>query len=435
MTPQEFEKFAEGGINAVPQPKKRTISIKKLVGGGYDEFWKFKGRYRVCKGSRASKKSKTTALNIIVRMMAYPLANTLVIRKYFSTLRDSFFKELKWAVATLGVEQHWKFTENPLEATYIPTGQKILFRGLDSGIKVTSITVDKGHLCWTVFEEAYEIDKEEDFDIIDESIRGQLPPGYFHQHTLIFNPWHECWLKTKFFDAPPSDNILAITTTYKCNEFLSDSDYELFERMKRDNPRRYAVAGEANWGIDGDSVYENWDVLEFSWKEVLHRHKTNIAAFGLDFGFANDETAFVGAVLDKLNREIYIFAELYRKHMTNRQIYEAIDEMGFSQEQIIADCASPKDIAELRNEYGMYRIRPCRKGKDSIMNGIKLIQDYHIYIHPRCTNFINEISGYVWEKNTKGEFTGRPVDKNNHLLDATRYMAMSNLRPAVFSFE
>ena len=140
-------------------------------------------------------------------------------------------------------------------------------------------------------------------------------------------------------------------------------------------------------------------------------------------------------VLDKLNREIYAFCELYRKHMTNRQIYEAIDEMGFSQEQIIADCASPKDIAELRNEYGMYRIRPCRKGKDSIVNGIKLMQDYHIYIHPRCTNFIKEISGYVWEKNTKGEFTGRPVDKNNHLIDAARYTCQANLRPAVFSFE
>ena len=69
------------------------------------------------------------------------------------------------------------------------------------------------------------------------------------------------------------------------------------------------------------------------------------------------------------------------------------------------------------------------------MNGIKLIQDYHIYIHPRCTNFIKEISGYVWEKNNKGEFTGRPVDKNNHLMDALRYLAQSNLRPAVFSFE
>ena len=98
-------------------------------------------------------------------------------------------------------------------------------------------------------------------------------------------------MKTKFFDKVDGEThlsengqILAITTTYKCNEFLSDSDFELFERMKRDNPRRYAVAGEANWGTDGDSVFENWEVKEFNWKEVLHRHKTNLAAFGLDFG-------------------------------------------------------------------------------------------------------------------------------------------------------
>ena len=249
-------------------------------------------------------------------------------------------------------------------------------------------------------------------------------------------------MKTKFFDKVNGEThlsengqILAITTTYKCNEFLSDSDFELFERMKRDNPRRYRTAGQAEWGVDGDTVYENYDVLEFDWKEVLHRHKTNITGFGLDFGFSLDETAFCGAVLDKVNREIYVFCEIYRARMSNRQIYEAIDEMGFSQEQIIADCANPKDIAELRNEYGMYRIRPCRKGKDSIMNGIRLIQDYHIYIHPRCTNFIKEISGYVWEKNTRGEFTGRPVGKNDHLMDSFRYLCSSNLKPAVFSFE
>ena len=78
--------------------------------------------------------------------------------------------------------------------------------------------------------------------------------------------------------------IFAITTNYMCNEFLADSDFDMFERMKRDNPRRYAVAGLGEWGTDGDSVFENWDVKEFNWKEVLHRHKTNVAVFGLDFG-------------------------------------------------------------------------------------------------------------------------------------------------------
>ena len=126
----------------------KNISLKTTVGGGYYDFWNFKGRYRVCKGSRASKKSKTTALNIIVRMMQYPEANTLVVRKVFRTLKDSCFTELKWAINRLGVSAYWEIKESPLEMTYLPTGQKIYFRGLDDPLKVTSITVEIGYLCW-----------------------------------------------------------------------------------------------------------------------------------------------------------------------------------------------------------------------------------------------------------------------------------------------
>lgn len=126
----------------------KTISLKSTVGKGYFNFWNFKGRYRVCKGSRASKKSKTTALNIITRMMEYPEANTLVVRKVFRTLKDSCFTELKWAINRLGVQAYWEIKESPLEMTYTPTGQKIYFRGLDDPLKVTSITVEIGYLCW-----------------------------------------------------------------------------------------------------------------------------------------------------------------------------------------------------------------------------------------------------------------------------------------------
>ena len=127
---------------------KLDISLKKAVGKGYNRFWKFKGRYRVVKGSRASKKSKTTALWFITNMMKYPDANTLVIRKTFRTIKDSCFTELKWAISRLCVQDFWKVTESPLEMTYLPTGQKIYFRGFDDPLKVTSITVEVGNLCW-----------------------------------------------------------------------------------------------------------------------------------------------------------------------------------------------------------------------------------------------------------------------------------------------
>lgn len=167
-----------------------TLKLSDVVGGGYADFWHFKGRYRVCKGSRASKKSKTTALNIIVRMMQYPQANTLVVRKVYSTLANSCYTELKWAVHRLGVDDFWEFKQSPLEMTYLPTGQKIYFRGLDDPLKVTSITVDVGYLCFCWIEEAYEISNEAQFDILDESIRGAIPDEakLFKQITMTFNP-------------------------------------------------------------------------------------------------------------------------------------------------------------------------------------------------------------------------------------------------------
>ena len=157
--------------------KKEYISLPEIVGKGYKSFWHFKGRYRVVNGGRASKKSKTTALWYIYNLMKYPEANLLVVRKIFRTLKDSCYKELKWAVKRLRVEHLWDFTLSPLEAVYKPTGQRIYFRGLDDPLKVTSIAVDVGCLCWLWIEEAYEVMKEDDFNILDESIRGETPEG------------------------------------------------------------------------------------------------------------------------------------------------------------------------------------------------------------------------------------------------------------------
>ena len=242
-------------------PKSKVINLPEVVGRGYGTFWRFKGRYRVCKGSRASKKSKTTALNIIKRMMEYPQANTLVVRKVFRTLKDSCFTELKWAIHRLSVDAFWEVKESPLELTYKPTGQKIYFRGLDDPLKVASITVETGYLCWMWIEEAYEISKEADFNMLDESIRGAIPPetGLFKQITLTFNPWNERhWIKKRFFDAEPSPDILAMTTNYMCNEWLDAADLKVFETMKQNNPRRYRVAGLGDWGIVDGLIYENW---------------------------------------------------------------------------------------------------------------------------------------------------------------------------------
>lgn len=393
------------------------INLPDIVGKGYGTFWRFKGRYRVVKGSRASKKSKTTALWFIVNMMKYPEANTLVIRKTFRTLKDSCYTELKWAVHRLKVDAWWDFKESPLEATYKPTGQKIYFRGLDDPLKVTSITVDVGVLCWAWLEEAYEVMKEDDFNILDESIRGEVPEGLFKQWTITFNPWNEHhFLKRRFFDVPPDPDILALTTNYMCNEWLDAADIKVFEDMKKRNPRRYAVAGLGGWGIVDGLVYENWKEEKFELNDI----KSAQTAFGLDFGYSVDATAFVVAYIDQEEKKIYIYDEMYQTKMSNRMIFDEIQNMGYSKERIIADSAEPKSIDELKG-LGLRRIEAAKKGKDSINNGIQFIQNFEIIIHPRCTNFLTEISNYTWEKDKFGNQINRPIDDFNHCLDALRY--------------
>lgn len=396
--------------------KEKRINIAKVVGRGYKKFWNFKGRYNVIKGSRASKKSKTTALRWIYLMMKYDKSNLLVIRKTYRTLKDSCWTDLKWATRRLEVESLWSFKESPLEATYLPTGQKILFRGLDDPLKVTSITVDYGYLCWAWLEEAFEVNSEADFDTLDESIRGELPPNLWKQWVISFNPWNERhWLKKKFFDVSNPD-ILAQTTNYTCNEWLDEADKRLFENMKINNPRRYNVAGLGNWGITEGLVYDNVHIdYRFELTDMVN-YKT---VCGMDFGYTNDPTAFFIGFLDEKNKALYIWDELYEKGLTNRMIYDRLVSMGYGKEFIVCDSAEPKSIAELRG-YGL-RAKAAVKGKDSISHGIQYIQGLTIYIHPRCVNFTTEIQNYTFDKDKFGNAINQPIDDFNHLMDAMRY--------------
>ena len=396
--------------------KTEKIYLPDIVGKGYKSFWNFRGRYRVVKGSRASKKSKTAALWFIYSLMKYPGSNLLVIRKTYRTLKDSCFTDLQWACQRLKCSRYWDFKLSPLEATYKPTGQKILFRGLDDPLKVTSITVPVGSLCWGWIEEAYELTSEEDFNTLDESIRGELPAGLWKQWTITFNPWNEHhWLKRRFFDAKDDENVLAITTNYLCNEWLDSSDLRLFEDMKKRNPRRYEVAGLGRWGIVDGLVYENFRIQDFELSDIGNAETVS----GLDFGFTNDPTAFFVGFADKENRRLWVWDEIYEKGMTNSRIFERIDALGYRKNRIFADCADPKSIYELAR-LGL-KISGSKKGADSIRAGVQFIQDFEIIIKPRCVNFLTEIQNYQWAKDKFGNSINKPIDDFNHLMDAMRY--------------
>lgn len=396
-----------------------VLRLSEVVGAGYDAFWRSQHRYRVVKGSRASKKSKTCGLYYPYMIVKHPGANLLCVRKTYRTIKDSQFTDLKWGVNRLKMAHLWKFIESPLEAVYKPTGQKILFRGLDDPLKVTSITVDVGHLCWLWLEEAYEVMSEADFDTLDESIRGKMPDGLWKQATLTLNPWNERhWIKRRFFDADSPD-VFAATTNYTCNEWLDEADLRMFEAMKERNPRRYKVAGLGDWGVSEGLIYENVTERPFTLDDVRRECPKAISVFGLDFGYTSDPSALFCGLYDVKSGRLWVFDEMYAHGMSNKAIAKRVQEMGYTKERIIADSAEPKSIDELKG-LGL-RVKAARKGRDSVRNGIQFIQDLEIIVHPRCVSFLTEITNYTWAKDRFGKQTNEPIDDFNHLMDGMRY--------------
>ena len=269
----------------------KEIDIPDTVGSGYDDFWLTEKRYRVVKGGRASKKSCTSALWFVFFMMwyfhTYGLKPCLlVVRKYYNTHRNSTRSQLIWAINRLGVQNWWKIPKGENTLTYLPSGQVILFRGMDDPDSITSITVSDGHLVWAWIEEAYQLHDEQAFDKLDMSFRGEVPYPLFKQLTLTFNPWSDTtWIKPRFFDNPDEDTF-TLTTDYTCNEFLGDDDRAIFEKMKVNSPRRFAIEGLGNWGIAQGLIYgtytDNPDL--FHVPDIPEGEKIAIITAGLDYG-------------------------------------------------------------------------------------------------------------------------------------------------------
>ena len=412
----------------------QKIDLQEAVGENYDDFLFSKKRYLVCKGSRGSKKSTTTALKLVYGIMYYffryglkPYA--LVIRRYMNTNWNSTRAQLIWAINKLGVAGWWKIPKSEHTLTFLPSGQQFLFGGLDDAQSLTSITVADGYLCWVWIEEAFQITREDDFNKLDLSIRGKLPDVLYHQFILTFNPWSDkSWIKKRFFDKP-DENTLAMTTNYMMNEFLSEQDKRIYEIMKERNPRRYKIEGLGEWGIAEGLIYTNWKEEEFDIDEILQKYANDktvgglpalVSVNGVDFGY-NDPTAFVGAYADRKRYKIYIYFEYYERQMENKKIAGALISAGFGRSKILADSEDPRTINELKL-LGLYGIKGAKKGAGSVVGGIQKLQDYEIIVHPRCEHTIEALSNYAWKKDRMTDkIVNEPEHDFSHIPDALRY--------------
>jgi phage terminase large subunit len=422
---------------------KIKIRPPDIVGKGYASFWHDKHRYRVLKGGRASKKSRTAALWYIYNMMKYPLSNTLVVRNTFNTHKDSTFAVLKWAAERWGVSHLWQFKESPMEAIYKPTGQKILFRGFDDPLKLTSITVAVGVLCWIWIEEAYEIESEDEFRTLDESIRGEMPPGLWKQLTLTYNPWiNTHWTKDRFWDNT-DPNAFTLTTTYKCNEWLDDADRQLIEDLEFTNPERYKVVGLGEYGIPGGAYFDEFRtdihviqpfIIPDDWRRYV----------ALDYGL--DMLAAYWIAVDN-QQKAYVYKELYQSDLIISSAAEAIKKL--TTEKIYQRLAPPdlwnrrqetgKSAADLFRENGLSLTKANNnriQGWYNLKEWLKPYEDEqgvktaHLVIFKNCVNLIRTLPLLQHDEKDPNDVANEPHELT-HGPDAIRYFMAGRPKPNI----
>jgi phage terminase large subunit len=205
-------------------------------------------------------------------------------------------------------------------------------------------------------------------------------------------------------------------TTYRDNPYLSKEIINAIKKLEKDNPKAYKIYGLGEFVANDKAIFE-FDVVDGIPVEA------EFVCYGMDFGYSQDPTAIVS--LWKLNNEIYITEHCYEKGMVTTDIANKLKELVEGREEIWADSAEPRLIEELKR-LG-YNIRPVIKGKDSINFGIQVLQNYRLKIPKQCPNLMNEFYSYEWETDRFGKQLDRPVDFNNHCIDAARYAAMMRL--------
>lgn len=370
----------------------------------------YSNRYLVFYGSGGSGKSRFIVQRMVVKLLILQHRKLLVVRKVDNTLRDSVFQEFKTVLTEWNIVDKCIVNKSDMSITF-PNGNIILFKGLQDPERIKSISGITD--IW--IEEASEVNKE-DFNQLDLRLRSR---EQYQEIILSYNPVSkDNWVYTMFH----KENKLGanvVFTTYKDNRFLPESYINSLEMLRFTNPTYYKIYALGEFGTLNKVIYNNWERLDLSTKLATLGNKE--LRLGCDYGFVSDPTAILLLHYDKVNNNIYIFDEIYKKEMLTDDIVNSIKARGWDKVgKIIGDSAEPRLIREMQIKG--IPIRPSVKGKGSILQGITFIQQHSIYVDNKCKNTINELRNYAWVKDKSTlEYINKPVDRYNHALDALRY--------------
>lgn len=370
------------------------------------------------KGGRGSAKSSFVSVEVILEMVKHSQCHAVVMRKVGNTLRTSVYAQICWAIAELGLASKFRCTVSPMECTFLPTGQKILFFGMDDPGKLKSIKVPFGYIGIAWFEELDQFDGAEQVRNVEQSLfRG----GEYSMCFKSFNPPAMARNWANRYALEPKQGKRVHHSTYQTtpadwlgSRFLNDA-----EHLKETNETAYRHEYLGEVVGSGTQVFENLKIETISDYQISQFDRI---LNGVDWGWYPDPWAFNRCYYDAARRTLYIFDELTRRRTGNRETAALVLERISPEEIVIADSAEKKSIDDYQS-YGI-RCRDAEKGAGSVNYSMKWLQSLAaIVIDPeRCPDTVAEFSEYEYERDKKtGEVLQGYPDLNNHHIDAVRY--------------
>lgn len=384
-------------------------------------------RYIVMKGSAGSGKSVDTAQHYILRLMSDPGRNLLCVRKSDVTNRDSTFAELQGAIFRMFGEQYkkyWYINSSDMRLECIANHNQIFFRGVNDEKqreKLKSIAVKRGKLTDVWIEEATEL-TQNDFEIIDDRLRGELPKGQFYQIRLTFNPVSSShWIKKHFFDRADPD-VFTHHSTYKDNRFIDDAYYRRMERRKEVDPDGYRIYGLGEWGEVGGLILTNYVIEDFDTSPERFDYMVNSQDFGYNHADCIGEVGFKDG-------ELYLCREIYEFEKDTGELIDLANKRGFNRSLTMwCDSAEPDRIKMWRKAG--YKAKGVKKEPNSVRAQIDYLKLHKIHIHPSCLNTIKEIQQWKWKKNDKtNEYLDEPVNFFDDAMAMLRYSIEEERKP------
>ncbi|MGL5718855.1 MAG: PBSX family phage terminase large subunit [Paraclostridium sp.] len=383
--------------------------------------------YYVLKGGRGSAKSTHISFTLILKIIKEPIT-ILCVRKVGNTLSESVYEQLKEAIEMLGVGHLFECKKSPLQIVYKPRGNKIIFRGADDPSKIKSIKISKYPLTTMWIEELAEFKTEEEIStIVNSVLRAELEEGLEYKIFYSYNPpkRKQSWVNKKYETKLIASNTYIHTSTYLENKHISKAFKEEAIEVKKKNEFKYRHEYLGEPIGSGVVPFANLEFKTITDEEI--KSFDNIRQ-GLDWGYSVDPLAFVRCHYDKTRRKLYIIDEFYKVKASLRELNNFLVSKKYNYDEIIADSAEPRSIAEMRT-LGC-RINGAKKGAGSVEYGEKWLDDLEaIVIDPKRTpNACKEFENIDYQTDKDGNIKAKLEDKDNHIIDAVRYSCENDMK-------